>query len=106
MKILKLTLLVLVLFVSATIIACQGTTPVKNTSDYYAGKKTGEAYAKQDAMDLVCFNAFPWTTTWLKRNVRNHIAAMDNNQSESFIRGFYWGYKNSYLDYVDTYCGD
>lgn len=105
MKSLKLPLVILLVFISATI-SCQIAAPGRNNSDYYAGRKAGDACAKQDAMDIVCFRLLPWERIYPKGKLRELIAVLENEKSESFIRGFYWGYKTSYREYVDTYCGD
>lgn len=85
-------------------ISCQsmGTT---NSSDYYAGKRAGEIAAKADALRYRCIDYPVALSHMTRRNIKAHMGSSEQSPSESYIRGFKWGYRMAFKDLTNLYCG-
>ena len=85
-------------------VSCQSTGPSKPNDAYYSGSQTGEMLAKQDALNYKCTDYNPQLSTFIRKRINTHLKADTSTRSESYIKGFKWGYRVALRDYADTYC--
>ena len=94
---------ILFLLIIIGLTACATHQSSLNQSDYVKGYDAAWGFAKQDAIESDCLR-YPRYTNQEARKYTQFL--QDQGRSESFIKGFYFGYENSYPDYFTLYCGD
>lgn len=92
----------LVLFVSA---CASSTVSVNNPSEYHSGNQLAEKLAKQDAIKEGCAHVYPLYRSKMYENLNPHLKSVKEKHSDSFVQGFSYGYKKSFREYIDLYCG-
>ena len=99
MNALKLTLsLIIILF----IVSCATSQSSPTGSEHIKGYNMAEKFAKKDAMNSrSCYGSF---IRYDKKNAYTKLL-QDQGRSEDFIKGFYSGYDNYYLEFLQLYCG-
>jgi len=85
-------------------VSCQTVKPSKTNDSYYSGSHTGEMLAKQDALNYRCTDYNRQLSNFIRMRINAHLKADENASSESYIKGFKWGYRIALRDYADTYC--
>ena len=85
-------------------VSCQNIGPSKPKDPYYSGSHTGEMLAKQDALHYRCTDYNHQLSNFIRIRINTHLKADKNTRSESYIKGFKWGYRVAFRDYADTYC--
>ena len=87
-------------------ISCAGTS--KNVDwgspDYQEGLKTGTEMAKKDRTGIVCSSKSRFQATKAAKKQTNLLR--EQGKSETFLSGFYRGYKDTYEVFVDERCSD
>ena len=93
---------VLLILVAALFIASCATTRIG--PEYEDGRRYAYDYAKKDAWDFDCFRS--------RRHVRAGIKAREytemlrnQDRSQMFIEGFYFGYERTYWNQLKVKCG-
>ncbi len=86
--------------------ACVSSTSSTNYSDYRAGQEYAEVMAKEDASNDICIFTRHRYRLEMTNNLNGHIASMEGKRADSFIKGFRFGYKQYFKEYMDLYCGD
>ena len=86
-------------------VSCQNQGHVTPNSDYYAGTHAGDQLAKQDALKYRCIDYPVQVPTLIRENINNHLKGDIGTYSESYIKGFKWGYRTAFKEYTNTYCG-
>lgn len=86
-------------------ISCQTTASYDNEREYRNGYKYGEKIAKQDAIDHACTGTIgnPSSNVWFQQ--QKYIKELEKTQSKKYLKGFSWGYKSSFNEHMDIYCG-
>jgi hypothetical protein len=101
MNVLKLALpLLIILF----LVSCATSQSSPLESDHLKGYNAAEEYAKKDAMKHICFK-YP-KLGYVNSKTKEYTKLLQNQgRSETFIKGFYFGYDNYYREFLDLYCG-
>lgn len=92
------------LFIILSIVSCATPQSSPTESDHLKGYNMAEEFAKKDAMKSICFRypklGYVESKTW------EYTKLLQNQgKSETFIKGFYFGYNNYYREFLDLYCG-
>ncbi|MBF0234245.1 MAG: hypothetical protein HQK62_00680 [Desulfamplus sp.] len=74
------------------------------SSDYFAGLKSSEIYAKQDAINDKCINYPVSLSNSIMKNTRKHLEQLKKRNHPDFINGFIKGYNDEYREYMSLYC--
>ncbi len=96
---------VMMIAIAILFVSCQTTGSADNEREYRSGYKYGEKMAKQDAIDHACTGTIynPSSNVWLQQ--QKHIKELEKTHSKKYIKGVYWGYKASFTEHMDIYCG-
>jgi hypothetical protein len=79
-------------------VSCVTTYTPESRAEYYKGSNMGRKYAKTDAMNLNYVRS-------RTRPQKYEKLLQEQGRSEPFKRGFYYGYDESYMEFVDLYYG-
>lgn len=91
--------LMLSLLIVIFLISC-ATSPVG--SDRLKGYNMAGEFAKKDAMNSTCFRH----PRYVEQKARKYTQLLqDQGRSETFIKGFYDGYEDSFHEFFNLYCG-
>ena len=85
--------------------SCRHLEPKHTNGDYYLGTHAGEIAAKKDALAYRCIHYPTHLPHLIRKNIKVHLKRDGNKHSETYVRGFKWGYDVAFRDYTDTYCG-
>jgi len=85
-------------------VSCQNMGPSKPNDPYYSGKQTGEQLAKEDALHYRCTDYNHHLSNFIRIRLNSHLKADKTTRSDSYIKGFKWGYRVALKDYANTYC--
>ena len=110
MKALNLLLSFVILLVT---VSCATTLSPQSQSEYLKGYHMAREFAKKDAMDSHCFGSptigmfrgFPRRIDVTRQAQKYTKFLQEQGRSETFINGFYFGYEESYYEFLDLYCG-
>lgn len=110
MKALNLLLSFVTLLVT---VSCATTLSPQSRSEYWKGHDMAREFAKKDAMDSHCFGyptigmfrRFPGRINVTRQAQKYTKFLQEQGRSETFINGFYFGYEESYYEFLDLYCG-
>ena len=110
MKALNLLFSCVILLVT---VSCATTLSPQARSEYWKGYDMASEFAKKDAIDYNCFGYSMGRYRWfpgrvnVARQVQKYTKFLqEQGRSETFINGFYFGYADSYNEFLDLYCGD
>ncbi|MCP4116512.1 MAG: hypothetical protein GY737_14090 [Desulfobacteraceae bacterium] len=88
------------------LLSCQPLQPIQSYPDYYKGRQLADAYAKTDVITTPCRSHRTGLTIRIMKNRKKHLAALAQDKSESFIRGFYDNYEPAYREHMAFYCDE
>jgi hypothetical protein len=88
------------LFILLLIVSCATPQSSPTESDHIKGYNMAEEFAKKDAVKAIC------SKRYVGQRARKYTKLLQNQgRSEDFIKGFYSGYDNYYLEFLQLYCG-
>lgn len=105
MELLKLIPPIMILLFT---VSCATTLSSQAQSEYYQGYNMASEYAKKDAIDHNCFiGSFRWDRSDAISQAHQYNGLLkEQGQSEIFIKGFYSGYEQNYMEFMDIYCDE
>ena len=110
MKALNLLFSCVILLVT---VSCATTLSPQARSEYWKGYDMAREFAKKDAIDSDCFGyptgiyrLFPRRVNVEWQLQKYTKLLQEQGRSETFNNGFYFGYEESYNEFLDLYCGD
>ncbi len=99
MNVLKLTLS---LFIILFIVSCATSQSSPTGPDHQQGYNMAREFAKKDAGNHTGCSI---NQKYLEKEARKYTKLLqDQGRPETFIKGFYKGYKNYYHKFIDFYC--
>ena len=96
--------ILVILLITMGISACATLQSGMDRADYRRGYNSAWDYAKKDALKSDCSRYPHFANQEGKRKYAQLLR--DRGESESFMQGFFSGYKDKRLDFYDLYCQD